>query len=94
MVLQPPQAEVCSGSQSLDTSSRVAQLEAEIAQVKEVLRLAQQIGAATGLLAQSFVMAHERAGRVAADNADDKTVALLIQDRGLATTSYCRSSGA
>jgi hypothetical protein len=94
MVLQPPQAEVCSGSQSLDTSSRVAQLEAEIAQVKEVLRLAQQIGAATGLLAQSFVMAHERAGRVAADNADDKTVALLIQDRGLSTTSYCRSSGA
>ena len=35
MVLQPPQARVCSGSQSLEASSRVAQLEAEITQLKE-----------------------------------------------------------
>ena len=35
MVLQPPQARVCSRSESLEASSRVAQLEAQIAQLKE-----------------------------------------------------------
>jgi hypothetical protein len=48
MVLQPLQARLCSGSQSLAISSRVAQLAADIAQPKKALR--QRIGLATGLL--------------------------------------------
>ena len=35
MVLQPPQARVCACSESLEGSSRVAQLEAQITQLKE-----------------------------------------------------------
>jgi outer membrane murein-binding lipoprotein Lpp len=38
MILQPPQARVCSGSRSLKASSHVAQMEAEIAQLNEALR--------------------------------------------------------
>ena len=65
MVLQPPQARVSSGSQSLLASSGVAQLDAEIAQLKEAL-----VGVATGLLAQRFAIGPERAAP--ADNADDE----------------------
>ena len=72
MVLQPPQARVCSGSESLEVSSRVAQLEAEIAQLKEALRQRQQIGVATSLRAQRFTVTPERACTLPADEADDE----------------------
>ena len=71
MVLQPPQARVCSGSQSLLASCGVARLEAEIAQLKEAL-----IGGATGLLAQRFAIGPERVCTLAADNADDENGAV------------------
>ena len=44
-----------------DTSSRVAELEAEIAQLKDALATRQQIGVATGLLAQRFAITPDRA---------------------------------
>ena len=71
MVLQPI-ARVCSGSQSLKASSRATRLEADIAQLKEALRQRQQIGVATGLLAQRFAITPEQALTLAADNADDE----------------------
>jgi hypothetical protein len=80
MVLQPPQASVCSSSQRLGPSSGVADLEAEIPQLREALTQRQQIGVATGLLAQCFAITPERAWTVAADKADDETVALLRQN--------------
>jgi len=60
MVLQPPQTRVCSSPQSLEASSGVAQLEAEIAQLKQALRQRQHIGVATGLLAQRFAKRPEQ----------------------------------
>ena len=48
-------------SESLETSSRVAELEAEIAQLRDALARRQQIGVATGLLAQRFAISPERA---------------------------------
>ena len=42
MIFQQPQASVWSGSQGLEARSRVAQLEAEIAQLKKVLNQRQQ----------------------------------------------------
>ena len=45
---------------SLD-ASRVAQLQAEIAQLKDALARRQQIGVATGLLAQRFAISPEQA---------------------------------
>jgi ANTAR domain len=44
-----------------DTGSRVAELEAEIAQLKHALATRQQIGVATGLLAQRFAITPDRA---------------------------------
>ena len=44
-----------------DLVLRVAQLEAEIAQLKDALTRRQQIGVATGLLAQRFAISPERA---------------------------------
>jgi ANTAR domain len=61
MVSQQSPAEVCCGSASLEAISRVAQLEAEIAQLKDALARRQQIGVATGLLAQRFGISPERA---------------------------------
>jgi hypothetical protein len=72
MVLQPPQARVCSSSQSLGPSSGGAELEAAIPQLGEALTQRQQIGVATGLLAQCFAITPERAWTVGADRADDK----------------------
>ena len=69
MVLQPPHARVCARSESLEASSCVAQLEAQLTQLKE-LRQRQRIGVATGLLAQCFAITHERACVLAAHNAD------------------------
>jgi hypothetical protein len=63
MVLQPPQACVCSGSQSLETSACVSRLEAEIAQLKEALRQRKQIGVATGLPAGASRLLLSRPGR-------------------------------
>jgi ANTAR domain len=61
MVSQPPPTEVGSVLEILDASSRVEQLEAEIAQLKDALARRQQIGVATGLLAQRFAISPERA---------------------------------
>ena len=60
MVSQPSHTEVemVAGS---DTSSRVAELEAEIAQLRDALARRQQIGVATGLLAQRFGISPDRA---------------------------------
>jgi hypothetical protein len=61
MVSQQPRTEVDPLLEALEASSRVAQLEAEIAQLKEALARRQQIGVATGLLAQRFTMSPDRA---------------------------------
>src|SRR5215216_4855857 len=61
MVPQPPHAEAGLVARSPDTSSRVAQLEAEIAQLKDALARRQLIGVATGLLAQRFSISPDRA---------------------------------
>src|SRR6188768_4468999 len=61
MVSQPPPIEVGSVLEIFEASSRVAQLEAEIAQLKDALAKRQQIGVATGLLAQRFAITPERA---------------------------------
>jgi hypothetical protein len=72
MALQPTRSRVCSGSQSLEASPRVALLVAEIAQLAEAPRQRQQIGVATGLLARRFAISAERAWTLAADKADDE----------------------
>jgi hypothetical protein len=61
MVLQPQQARVGSDSLSLGTSS-----------LKDSLRQRQQIGIATGQLAQRFAITPERASTLTTDNADDE----------------------
>ncbi len=72
MILQPSQARVCSGSHSLETSSRRAQLESDIAQLKDALRPRQQIGLTTDLLAQGFAITPERACVLAAHKSDEE----------------------
>ena len=47
--------------ESLETRARIAELEAEVAQLKEALARRQQIGVATGLLAQRFAISPDRA---------------------------------
>jgi hypothetical protein len=74
MVVQPPQTRVCLSCQSLEASSRTAQLEVEIAQLNEALRQRQQIGLATGLLAR-FAIILERGWTVAGDKADENSCA-------------------
>ena len=54
MVSQSRHKEAGLISGNADTNSRVAELEAEIAQLKDALARRQQIGVATGLLAQRF----------------------------------------
>ena len=61
MISQQQSTEVGSVLDILEGSSRVAQLEAEIAQLKDALARRQQIGVATGLLAQRFGVTPERA---------------------------------
>ena len=61
MVSQSPHTEACLISGNADTNSRVAELEAEIAQLKDALARRQQIGVATGLLAQRFGISPDRA---------------------------------
>jgi hypothetical protein len=60
MVSQPPHTTAGSVAGS-DISSRVAELEAEIAQLRDALARRQQIGVATGLLAQRFGISPDRA---------------------------------
>ena len=69
MVWQSPQARVCSGSKSLVASSCVAQLEAEIAQLKEALSQRQRIGVTTG---RRFAITPERAWTLVVDDADNE----------------------
>ncbi|HKN43803.1 MAG TPA: ANTAR domain-containing protein [Propionibacteriaceae bacterium] len=61
MISQQPSTEVGLVLDILEGSSRVAQLEAEIAQLKDALARRQQIGVATGLLAQRFGVTPDRA---------------------------------
>jgi hypothetical protein len=61
MVTQPPHATAGSVAESPVASSRVAELEAEIAQLRDALGRRQQIGVATGLLAQRFGISPDRA---------------------------------
>ena len=61
MISQQPSTQVGLVLDTLEGSSRVAQLEAEIAQLKDALARRQQIGVATGLLAQRFGVTPERA---------------------------------
>ena len=61
MISQQPSTEVGLVLDILEGSSRVAQLEAEIAQLKDALARRQQIGVATGLLAERFGVTPERA---------------------------------
>jgi ANTAR domain len=67
MVSQPPITKVGSPLPSsaildgLEASARIAELEAEIAQLKEALARRQLIGVATGLLAQRFGIDPDRA---------------------------------
>jgi hypothetical protein len=61
MVSQPPHTTAGSVAGSPDTSFRVAELEAEVAQLRDALARRQQIGVATGLLAQRFGISPDRA---------------------------------
>jgi len=61
MVSQPPPTEVGFILERLEASNRVAELEAEVAQLKDALARRQQIGVATGLLAQRFSISPDRA---------------------------------
>ena len=61
MVSQPPRPEVGLVARSPDHTSRVSELEAEIAQLRDALARRQQIGVAIGLLAQRFAISPERA---------------------------------
>jgi hypothetical protein len=61
MVSPPPPTQVGLLAESLNISSRVAELEAEIAQLRDALTRRQQIGVAVGLLAQRFSISPERA---------------------------------
>jgi ANTAR domain len=61
MVSQSRHKEAGLISGNADSNSRVAELEAEIAQLKDALARRQQIGVATGLLAQRFGISPDRA---------------------------------
>jgi hypothetical protein len=61
MVSQSPHTEAGLISGNADTNSRVAELESEVAQLKDALARRQQIGVATGLLAQRFAISPDRA---------------------------------
>jgi hypothetical protein len=73
MVVQPPHTSVWSSCQSPEASSRTAPLEVEIAQLNESLRQRQQIGPATGLLADRFAIIPERGWTAAEDKVDENS---------------------
>jgi hypothetical protein len=62
MIFQQPPARVCSCSQSLEASFRVAQSEAEFAQLTEALRH-RKIAVAPGLISQRFPITRSGPGR-------------------------------
>jgi hypothetical protein len=62
VVTKPPQARVCSCSQSLDASSSV--VAARTAQLKEALRQRQEIGVPDPLLARRLAITPERAIKI------------------------------
>ena len=70
MVVQPSQTRVCLSCQSPEASSRIAQLEVQIAPLNEALRQWQQIGPPTGLLTHRFAIIPERGWTAAGDKAD------------------------
>ena len=70
MIFQHPQARVCSCSQSLEASFRVAQSAADFAQLTDALRH-RKIGVAPGLTGRRFPITRERAWTLAANHADD-----------------------
>ena len=80
MVLQPPQARVCSSSQSLGPSSGVAQLEAEIPQLGEALTQRQQIGGRPAYWPSASRSLLSGPGRSLPTKPTTKTVALLRQN--------------
>ena len=94
MIFQQPQARVCSGSPSREASSPVAQLKAEIAQLKEALRQRQLIGGAPSLAGQCFAITRERAWTLAADNADNENGGVADSELRISGTGHCGSSGA
>jgi hypothetical protein len=61
MVSAPQHTEAGSVAETADLVLRVARLEGEIAQLRDALTRRQQIGVATGLLAQRFAIGPERA---------------------------------
>ena len=61
MVSQPLHTEAGLVAESPEISCRVAELEVQIAQLRDALARRQQIGVATGLLAQRFGISPERA---------------------------------
>jgi hypothetical protein len=73
MVVQPPHTSVWSSCQSPEASSRTAQLRVEIAQLKEALRQRQQIGPATGLLADRFAIIPERSRTATEDKSHENS---------------------
>jgi hypothetical protein len=73
MVVQPPHTKVWSSCQSPEASSRTAQLAVEIARLNAALRQRQQIGLATGLLADRFAIIPERGWTAAEDKADENS---------------------
>ena len=73
MVLQPSQARVCSGSQSLEASSRGAQPEPDIAQLKEAQGQRQPIGLTTDLLAERLAITPELGWMVAVDAGEENS---------------------
>jgi hypothetical protein len=93
MVVQPPQARVCLSCQYPEASSRTAQLKVEIARLNAALRQWQQIGLATGLLADRFAIIPERGWTAAGDKADENSGAANSK-LGIVKTSCGRSSGA
>lgn len=61
MVWTPQHTDAVSVAEAAALVSRVAQLESEVAQLRDALTRRQQIGVATGLLAQRFAISPERA---------------------------------
>jgi hypothetical protein len=86
MVVQPPHTSVWSSCQSPEASSRTAPLRVEIARLNAALRQRQQIGLATGLLADRFGIIPERGWTAAEDKADENSGAAnsklgIVKDR-------------
>jgi hypothetical protein len=85
-------ARVCSGSESLEASSRAPQLEAEITQLKEAFRQRQQIGIAPGLLVHRFLITPERSYTLAANKADDENDGVATSKLRIVKDSHERLS--